>query len=239
MTATIGSLVVLALIDSTSFGTLLIPVWLLTTPGRLRIGRVLAFLSVVAGAYFAIGLGFMLRATTLFDAYSSLLKTLGFRYAQFAAGIVLLIISQFMDTKSARARAAERAARGGGRILRWRNRIMGDGSSSGSIATLFGLAITAVLFETATMLPYLIGIGIITVSGPRWPGNGLLLLGYCLVMILPALVLTAGRLIFRSAFEAPLTKLDSWLTRNAQATTSWVIGIILAAQAAHNLWFPT
>ena len=51
MIATIGSLVVLALIDSTSFGTLLIPLGLLTAPGRLRIGRLLLFLSVVAGSF--------------------------------------------------------------------------------------------------------------------------------------------------------------------------------------------
>lgn len=36
-TAFIGVLVVLALVDSTSFGTLLIPIWLLLTPGKLRI----------------------------------------------------------------------------------------------------------------------------------------------------------------------------------------------------------
>ena len=32
----IGSLVLLALIDSTSFGTLLIPIWMMLAPGRLR-----------------------------------------------------------------------------------------------------------------------------------------------------------------------------------------------------------
>ena len=40
--AGLGSLVVLALIDSTSFGTLLIPVWFMLAPGRVRPGRLLA-----------------------------------------------------------------------------------------------------------------------------------------------------------------------------------------------------
>ena len=41
MTTTLAvSLAVLALVDSTSFGTLLIPIWLLLTPGRPpEIGR--------------------------------------------------------------------------------------------------------------------------------------------------------------------------------------------------------
>ena len=124
--------------------------------------------------------------------------------------------------------------------MRWRTRIMGGESSSGSVAALFGLALTAVLIEVTTMLPYLAGIGIITTRGPGWPGNGVLILVYCLVMTIPALALTAGRILARSALEKPLNKLDSWLTRNAQATTAWVIGIvgfIIAAQATHHLWF--
>lgn len=236
----LGSLAVLALIDSTSFGTLLIPIWLLTAPGRLHIGRLLLFLGVVAATYFAIGLALMLGATTLLHGSSHLLETNAFYYAQLAAGVVLLVVSHLMDTKKARAQAAEQAAHGGGRVMRWRARIMGGESSSGSTATLLGLALTAVLIEVTTMLPYLAGIGIITVQGPGWPGNAVLLLGYCLVMILPALVLSAGRILARSALEAPLQKLDGWLTEHARSTTAWVIGIvgfIIAAQAAHHLWF--
>ena len=46
--ALLGSLAVLALIDSTSFGTLLIPTWLLMHPGRVRAMRMLVFLGTVA-----------------------------------------------------------------------------------------------------------------------------------------------------------------------------------------------
>ena len=46
--ALLGPLVVLALVDSTSFGTLLIPIWLMLAPGRLKAGRILVFLATVA-----------------------------------------------------------------------------------------------------------------------------------------------------------------------------------------------
>ncbi|MCP9786755.1 hypothetical protein [Cyanobium sp. N5-Cardenillas] len=44
----LAPLVALALIDSTSFGTLLIPLWLMLVPGRPRSGRIVLFLGTVA-----------------------------------------------------------------------------------------------------------------------------------------------------------------------------------------------
>ena len=46
--ALLGALALLALVDSTSFGTLLIPTWLLLAPGRLRPGRILIYLATVS-----------------------------------------------------------------------------------------------------------------------------------------------------------------------------------------------
>lgn len=235
----LGTLALLALIDSTSFGTLLIPVWLLMAPGRLRIDRVMIFLLVVTGAYFAIGVALLFGATAAFDAFAGLADTEAFLIAQLAVGIALFIISELMDNKKARERAAQRAASGEGRLSQWRSRALGDGvTSRGSLVTLVGLALTAVLAEVATMLPYLAAIGIITTQGPGWPTDGLLLAGYCLIMIAPALILATGRLIARQALEGPLTGLDRWLTKHARSTTAWVIGIvgvILALRAVFEL----
>lgn len=44
------TLLVLALVDSLSIGTLLIPLFLLVAPGRVRAGRVLLYLATVAGS---------------------------------------------------------------------------------------------------------------------------------------------------------------------------------------------
>ena len=121
----------------------------------------------------------------------------------------------------------------------------GGSTSTGAVklrttAPLMALAVTAVLSEVATMVPYLAAIGL-TAEGAGLPGNALLLAGYCLVMIAPALLLTVGRIVARSALERPLTALDKWLTTHAQTTTSWILGVvgaILALRAIYTLgWF--
>jgi hypothetical protein len=195
------------------------------TPGRVRVGRILVFLGTVTLAYFAIGLAILIGASALFDVFAGVAESRAFLIAQLAVGVVLFTLSWTMDSKKARERAAERERDGGGRITRWRARAMGEGEG-GSVGALVGLALAAVLVEAASMLPYLAGIGIITAQGPGWPGDAALLLGYCLVMVAPALILTVGRIVARSALEGPLRRLDGWLTRNARSTTAWVVGIV-------------
>ncbi|MEK8226362.1 GAP family protein [Oerskovia sp. M15] len=53
-----------------------------------------------------------------------------------------------------------------------------------------------------------------------------MLAGYCVVMVLPALVLTAGRVLAARQVEPVLARLNGWMTRNAASTTAWVVGIV-------------
>ena len=71
----LASLVVLALIDSTSFGTLLIPIWFLIQPGPVRAGRVLLFLGTVALFYFGIGVAAALGADRFLPQLTRLLDS--------------------------------------------------------------------------------------------------------------------------------------------------------------------
>lgn len=235
-TLTVGTLLVLALVDSLSFGTLLIPIWLLMTPGRVRVGRVLVFVLTVTGTYFLIGLILLAGAKALIDTVNGLQTSSAFLIGQLVVGIGLFVLSLRMDSKGAKARAAGRAANGEGRISRWRAKAMGEGADSArSTAALMSLAVTAVLVEVATMLPYLAAIGIMTAQGSGWSGGTALLAGYCLVMIAPALVLTFGRVVAHSALALPLSRLDRWLTRHARSTTAWIIGIVGAILALRAL----
>jgi hypothetical protein len=85
------------------------------------------------------------------------------------------------------------------------------------------------------MIPYLAGIGLISTSGLEWPATGLLLAGYCGVMVLPALVLLVARVVAARAVEPALTRLSDWMTKHAASTTAWIVGIVgflLARDAA-------
>ena len=272
--ALIGALAVLALIDSTSFGTLLIPVWLLMSPGRVRVGRMLLYLGSIAGFYALAGLAILLGAGALSDALSTLSDTRPFLVAQLVLGVALFAWSFKLEPVGGRkatepaagtsvtAGAAHGAAHGtadgaatagaangqvaappvtepgrSGRLSRWRERVLS--SESGSGRALAALAIGAGLVEVATMLPYLAALGLIGTQGPGWPVSGLWILGYCVVMIAPALVLTAARVFASRLVERPLGRLDNWLTKNAASTTAWVVGIVgflVARDAIGRLW---
>lgn len=249
--ALLGALALLALIDSTSFGTLLIPVWLLMSPGRVRVGRMLVYLGSIAGFYALVGLAILLGAGALSDTLSALSSNRAFLIAQLVIGAGLVAWSFKLDPVGGRKPAEQVAATSpagtaapsapgparAGRLSRWRERVLG--SESGSGAALATLAVGAGLVEVATMLPYLAALGLIGTQGPGWPTSGLWVLGYCVVMIAPALVLTAARVFAARLVARPLGRLDTWLTKNAASTTAWVVGIVgflVARDAIGRLW---
>lgn len=255
-----GALVVLALIDSTSFGTLLIPVWLLMAPGRPRPARLLAYLGTVAGFYLAVGIAVMLGAGALLDRYGDALASRPVMLLQLALGVFLFAISWRFDGKKAEARAAREGAKPG-RLVRWRSRAMGieadaaaespastagtttpDGAVPGllpgsvptstvaardaSLLPLLGLALGAVALEVGTMLPYLAAIGLLTTSDLGTGTSLGVLAAYCVVMVLPALLLLGGRLAAARFVEPLLARLERWLSKNAADLTGWTLGIL-------------
>lgn len=228
-------LAVLALVDSTSFGTLAVPAWFLMAPGRLRPGRILIYLATLAAFYAAVGLAVMAGAGWVVAFHADLLGSWPVMALGMAIGVALFWWSFRLDSPAAR----QRQQSGGGRLARWRQRAVGGGAEavgqtgttaagrqSSGLGSLMALALTAGLAEIATMLPYLAAIGLIVAQGPGWPSSGLLLGGYCVVMMVPALVLLAGRVLARQLVERPLARLDEWLSRHGASTAAWVVGIV-------------
>lgn len=224
------SLVGLALVDSTSIGTLFIPVWLLLAPGPLRVGRPLVHLATIAAFYFGVGVLLVTGADVLAGPLGRAFDTSAALYVQLALEIGLFAWSFRFDPKRRRCGSA-------GRLNRWRERVTAGGSSAG---WLVALALTAAVMEVATMLPYLAAIGLMTTSGVNWPELGVLLSGYCVVMVLPALILLLGRVAAAARGRPILERLNGWLSRHATSATGWVLaiaGFLLARDAAARLWF--
>ncbi len=248
----IAPLVVLALIDSTSFGTLLIPVWFMLAPGGVRAARLLVFLGTVAGFYLGVGIALMSGATALLTSGPSVLDHPAVGVGQLVLGVALFIWSFFIGKKPKRTdqvrgavatpsagvtrgagatdlpdgapRQEDAAPPRPGRVLRWRARAMGaDGAGWGA---LVGLALGAATVEVASMLPYLGAIGLLSAADLGTVQRVVVLAGYCLVMVLPALVLLALRLVASRLVEPMLARVAAWMERTGVETTAWIVGIV-------------
>lgn len=231
-------LVLLALVDSTSFGTLLIPLLLMLAPGRPRPGRILLFLVTVAAFYLLLGIALLLGTSTLFDTLQAMESSKPLRVAQLIVGVGLMAFSMLMEpwTKAGKerrlARRAEKLARSGPSLhMRMRERAS---DASAPVGPIILLALMAGIIEAASMIPYLAAIGILITSELSLAGRGAVLFGYCLVMIVPALLLLAARLSLHDHIAPALKRLEMFLSRYANEAMAWVIfllGLYLASES--------
>lgn len=256
------ALAALAIVDSLSVGTLLIPVFLLLSPGRVRAGRILLYLVTIAGFYLLVGLLFLWGLVNLVDVASDILSSPAGLVARLLVGIALLVTSFLIPTgERAEKRAAVTAAAGGavgssglhtppeepgapspvpevrepGRITRWRERLL-DPRTRGT--AVMAVAIAAGLVEVATMLPYIVAMTMLADSGVDTPMRVLALVGYCALMILPAALLLLVRLVAAPLVKRPLERFAAWMQRTGAENTAWIVGIIgflIARTAASEL----
>ncbi|WP_313566366.1 GAP family protein [Mobilicoccus sp.] len=231
----------LALVDSTSFGTLGIPVALLVR-SRVHVTAFLGYLGVLAGFYWVLGIALVLGADTALRALGGVADSAPVVWAQLAIGVALFVVSFLVDGPATRRRQ-ERRARAGApatptRRERWLAALTGDDTRPPRASVVVGAALGAGLVEAASMLPYLGAIGLITAARPGPAGTATLLGGYVAVMIAPALVLLALRLLARRAVDPVLSRLGAWMNRNSADVLGWVLGIVgflLAADAVSRL----
>ncbi|GEK80869.1 GAP family protein [Agrococcus baldri] len=231
------SLALLALVDSLSVGTLLVPIFFLLAPGGVRIGRVLLYLVSIAAFYLVVGVVIASGAGWVTDAMAGVGESGPVTWAQLLLGLALLGGALVFGKRAPKAGTPEAEAmlsRPPGRLSRWRDTAMQDG---GGVA-LVGVAVGAGVLELATMLPYLGAIGLLTQAALPLPQLVAVLAGYCAIMVAPALVLLLGRVLLRAVVEPPLQRLARWLQLNGAENTAWIIGIVgflLARDAATRL----
>lgn len=235
-------LVLLALIDSTSFGTLLIPLFLMMAPGRPRPGRIFLFLVTVAAFYLLLGIALLVGAASLLDTLQEMETSQPLLVTQLIVGAGLMVLGTLMEpwTKAGqerrRARREEKLAWSGPSLqMRLRDRAI---DASAPVSAVVVLALIASLVEAASMVPYLAAIGFLTTAELSLAGRGAVLFGYCLVMITPALLLLAARLFLHDHIAPILKRLEAFLSRHANGAMAWVIffvGLYLASRSASEL----
>lgn len=209
----------LALIDSTSAGTLVLPVFLMMLPG-VRASRVLLHLVTISVFYFGVGIAMLLGAHSLVTSWGSALDSRAAYVLQLVIGIAMFAASWFVDPGK---KNAERAQHGlPPEPSRWERRLAGN---SGAAAVVV-VALLAGIAELAMMLPYLGAVGIITASGMPLAARAGVLAGYVALMCAPALVVLGIRLTVARHAEEGLQRLRNWLARQSAASVPWVLGIL-------------
>ena len=230
--AVIAGLAGLALVDSTSIGTLLFPIWMLTHPS-VRAGRVGLYLATIGGFYWVLGLALMAGASALTDHWAAIGESDVTNWVQLGIGVAMLIGSFWPDTPWGKRRAA--TSDSGGRRAQMRERVVGERSTASAVISV---ALLSGPIEAASMLPYIGAIGLISTSDLALPAQAGLLLGYVVVMCLPALILLGLRVGFADRVAPTLERIEAWLTRHTGGAIWWVVGILgffLAADAATRL----
>ena len=216
------ALLVLALIDATSMGTLVIPVILLVTGegGALRVaGRTLLYLGVIGLFYLALGIGLLTGLLPLLDVISPWLGSAPVMFLLAVAGLGLVIWSFHIDPAAIRKRGGDPEAS----ARRWTDRAR---RASGRPTLLIGLALLAGVVEAASMIPYLAAMGIIAEMGIGLGQGSLVLVAYCAVMIVPAALLCAVRAALGTRADRALDRAHEWAVKHTTSAFSWAVGII-------------
>ncbi|MBP2190432.1 GAP family protein [Nocardia goodfellowii] len=226
----IPALIGLALVDSTSIGTLVLPIWLLMSPERPPARRLLTYLAAITVFYFAVGVALLTVVGSALDRFADLARSPIVLVPQLILGIALFAVSWRFDSKKRRERGEP------DRTAAWRTRALNSQSSGTGLAVL---AVSAGTLELFSMLPYLAAIGLLISSDlPTVTSIGLLA-GYCLIMVTPALALMGARKLLHARIEPLLARIDAFLSRHADSATGWALaiaGILLVRGAVPGLF---
>lgn len=211
----------LALVDSLSAGTLVIPIALIVAWRRVRLGLLGTYLATIATAYCCLGLALLLGFDAAISGVSGASKTDWFWWVTLVLGAGLFVFGVFSPNPK-KYKSTSTANNGvptsrASRLAR---------SASLSATGMVGLALAAAVVEAATMLPYLGAMGIIQSLPFGFSGKVALIAGYCIVMVLPATLVAviagaAGPTIF-PRLERAIRRLEY----EAKVTLLWIAAIV-------------
>lgn len=226
---TIAALAGLALVDSTSVGTLVLPLLMLVAP-RVDPKRYGVFLATVAGFYAVVGIELVLGA----GAVATVLRDAGdltwLRWVQLVLGLGLFAFGVAGDKLLAWVRP-KRDGEAPKRTDVWGARLIGAQAPYSVVVTI---ALAAALVEVASMLPFLAAVGIVTAADLPAAASVGVVVAYSAVMVLPAVLLLGVRLGLAGRIEGALARFSAWLAKLTEGAIYWVcaiVGFVVAGDA--------
>ena len=210
------TLVGLALLDSLSTGTLVIPLIFLAQP-KVQLRSLTLYCFTLALFYFVLGSLILLGIET--STWNHTFDTSSGRYwIQLTLGIILFGYGIFGSDPDSHVSESK-----------WRARL--EKITRPRLAIF--IALLAGILEAATMLPYLAALGMLNTWESSLYLKIIIVMGYCGIMFVPALALMMLRCFAASWIVPRLDVLVSHATRNADSAVLWVAAIIGFLMAAH------
>ncbi|MCQ4618952.1 GAP family protein [Corynebacterium sp. CCUG 59401] len=215
------SLVGLALLDSLSIGTLVIPLALILLWRSVRVPALAAYLLTVATVYFALGVAMLLGFTGLSSYVERIIDTPVFPWITLILGAILAIYGIFGPdpVKPAPGELPKQLTK----------------SIQTSLPRMIILGLGASLTEAATMLPYIAAMGIISDWDTPMAGQLIAIAAYCGVMIAPTVILTAIALVAGQKFFPRLETAIPRLQYEAKVTLLWIAAIVGIYMVIHSV----
>lgn len=213
----------LALLDSLSFASIVVTIFLLLSNAYLP-ARIMVYLLTVAGFYILLGIALMNGVGAIFQFWLSGWKEHAvISYMQLLLGIILVLIGVRLDNKpKGRSYKLERIR------------------PQDTYPSMMKLGITVSMIEAATMFPFLSGIGLVTSRGLEVYEWMPMLLAYCAIMIAPPCVLLLLRYLLGDRANGFLVKINQKIepyTHEALGVIAFIAGIYLIVDASHVVFF--
>lgn len=225
-------LIGLALVDSLSVGTLVIPLTLLLRWGRLRTIPYATYLGTITVAYFALGITLMLGFASIGPIITEATQTDWFPWVTLVLGAALAAFGIFAPNPKKPEPGETNVPTDTSKMQK---------ATRAGLAGMVSLALSAAVIEAATMLPYLAAIGIMQ-SFEITPLLRLALLAaYCIIMVLPAMLAGATMGLVGDRLTDRLQRWIPRLNYEAKVTLLWIaaiVGITMVYRSANalNLW---
>ncbi|MDO5081269.1 GAP family protein [Buchananella hordeovulneris] len=201
----------LALLDSMSLGTLVIPLALVVRSRRVEPVALTVYLATVSLVYFAIGIALVAGIDLLSSTFTALQRTTAFHWLTLVLGLGLAGVGILWPTPPKPEPGRD---------------VFADRPRPSSLGAMIVLGLGASLTEVVTMVPYLAATGIMSTMPVGWGGKLVLLAAYCLVMVLPAIVLLSLAALLGHRIFPWLSRLAPRLEYETKITLLWIAALV-------------